>query len=242
MGNSKSKSEQKRNKSNRNEYTSNLTKLETSSSSSSSSSSLPSSSLPSSTNSSSNNEAEVLANSLLKLLEKLEELSNAAKTSSDKHSCTCDCCKKSDFSEYRYKCLVCDDYDLCGSCFEKRNINGNHALSHPLVRFDLPDELFGLQFENSEINLSNFIKIFKNEIHEGVKCDNCSNNPIRGLRLKCDTCHDYDLCVDCFKDKKSSKLFYILVSSYCSQSAKFLCNLMVLCMNEYVLIILHIFS
>ena len=29
-------------------------------------------------------------------------------------------------------------------------------------------------------------------------------NQIKGLRFKCDTCVDYDLCFDCYKSKKSN--------------------------------------
>ena len=153
---------------------------------------------------SSNNEAEILNNALLKLLEKLEELSTSLSTNKDIHNCTCDCCKKTDFTEYRYKCLICNDYDLCGKCFEKRNINQEHMLCHPVVRFDVPTEIFGLKFENSEINLTNFENSFKSETHEGVTCDICLKAPIKGLRLKCDTCNDFDVCFDCYSKKKST--------------------------------------
>lgn len=172
------------------------------SSSSSSSSSSSASTTPAT---SSKNDIELLNNALIKLLERLEELSTSSNSGKDIHSCTCNFCNKNDFTEYRYKCLVCDDYDLCGKCFEKRNIDQDHKLSHPVVRFDVPDEIFGLKFENSEINLSNFVNSFKNEIHEGVTCDICLKIPIKGLRLKCDTCNDFDLCYDCYAKEKNSK-------------------------------------
>lgn len=34
-------------------------------------------------------------------------------------------------------------------------------------------------------------------IHEGIECDGCSVNPIRGLRFKCSVCKNYDLCSAC---------------------------------------------
>ena len=120
------------------------------------------------------------------------------------HTSRCDLCGRTNFVEYRYKCLVCDDYDLCGVCFEKRQVNKTHQLSHPLVRFEQPDELFGLKFKHTELNIPNLEKIFKNETHDGVKCDCCQMQPLKGLRFKCDTCHDYDLCLNCFKAKKTS--------------------------------------
>jgi hypothetical protein len=116
----------------------------------------------------------------------------------------CDVCKKEDFLEYRYKCLICEDYDQCGKCFERRKINQNHYLSHPMVRFDFPGELFGAKFKNSQINIMNFFSIFKNEIHQGVRCNFCSMSSILGLRFKCDVCNNFDLCFDCYKKDKSS--------------------------------------
>ena len=122
----------------------------------------------------------------------------------DMHYCICDFCKKSNFTEYRYKCLVCDDYDLCGRCFESRNLSKNHLLCHALVRFDFPGELFGIKFKDNEINLANFMNIFQNEKHSGVKCNLCSVIPIRGLRFKCDKCIDFNVCSSCYKKSKSS--------------------------------------
>jgi hypothetical protein len=34
-------------------------------------------------------------------------------------------------------------------------------------------------------------------IHEGIICDGCGMNPIRGLRFKCGSCADFDFCSSC---------------------------------------------
>ena len=38
-------------------------------------------------------------------------------------------------------------------------------------------------------------------IHHGVECDGCGASPIRGLRFKCTTCPDYDLCRTCYRHR-----------------------------------------
>lgn len=115
------------------------------------------------------------------------------------HNFGCDFCKKTDFLEYRYKCLICDNYDLCGTCFEKRKTNNDHDICHPMVRFDSPNTFHGLNFEKSELRLHNLIDIFKNETHTGVECSICNAYPIKGLKFKCDSCFDYNICFDCYK-------------------------------------------
>jgi len=40
-------------------------------------------------------------------------------------------------------------------------------------------------------------------IHHGVTCDHCGACPIAGPRFKCTTCHNYDLCGNCFTQKTS---------------------------------------
>jgi len=38
--------------------------------------------------------------------------------------------------------------------------------------------------------------------HNGVRCDECDEDPIRGIRWKCVVCHDYDLCHRCYMSNK----------------------------------------
>ena len=39
-------------------------------------------------------------------------------------------------------------------------------------------------------------------VHQGIKCDGCEMNPIKGLRYECLDCHDYDLCERCYNKEK----------------------------------------
>ena len=50
----------------------------------------------------------------------------------------CDNCGEWDFRDFRYKCLVCQNYDLCGRCFERRYYNKTHDTSHPVLLIDVP--------------------------------------------------------------------------------------------------------
>jgi hypothetical protein len=38
-------------------------------------------------------------------------------------------------------------------------------------------------------------------VHYGVTCDGCAASPIRGLRFKCGTCSNYDLCRNCYRHR-----------------------------------------
>ena len=82
----------------------------------------------------------------------------------------CNYCKKIGFDGYRYKCLECDNYYMCNSCFEKRRYNKSHEIGHKMVRFDEPDVLFGSRYKSYDINLSNFIKLYNEEIHKKISC------------------------------------------------------------------------
>jgi hypothetical protein len=57
--------------------------------------------------------------------------------SSAAHQCICDGCPKRPFEGRRYRCTVCDDYDLCETCY-KKNV---HHLSHRFMQFDRPGSL-----------------------------------------------------------------------------------------------------
>jgi len=47
---------------------------------------------------------------------------------------SCDICGSKNMLGTRWKCTVCDDYDLCDDCYH----NDRHDLSHQFWRYDLP--------------------------------------------------------------------------------------------------------
>jgi len=50
------------------------------------------------------------------------------------HKISCDGCGKVGLDVgNRYKCSVCDDFDLCSSCFKSKFTGGNHNASHKMV-------------------------------------------------------------------------------------------------------------
>jgi hypothetical protein len=52
----------------------------------------------------------------------------------DKHQCHCDGCGWQFFTGTRYRCTVCNDYDLCSPCYN-RNV---HDLTHPFKQINKP--------------------------------------------------------------------------------------------------------
>lgn len=120
-------------------------------------------------------------------------------------SVTCDSCEAKDFSSKRYKCLMCDDYDLCENCFKTRRTSLEHKLDHPMVRYDKPDQILDLDMKEiqklDELKLESLAEILKNDIHSSIDCRVCKKKPLTGVRLKCDTCFDYSLCLECFGRK-----------------------------------------
>ena len=118
--------------------------------------------------------------------------------SGGKHSCKCSYCSKNDFSGYRYKCLECYEYDLCNQCFEKRKFNESHLTSHKVIRFSEPNKsICGTNLKKEDLYLDKLKETYSNARHLNVKCNICKCEPIKGLRFKCDSCVDFNVCEKC---------------------------------------------
>ena len=50
------------------------------------------------------------------------------------HDCTCDGCRRVCFEGTRYRCTVCNDFDLCKTCYT----SNLHDLSHAFTQIDRP--------------------------------------------------------------------------------------------------------
>ena len=108
----------------------------------------------------------------------------------------CDGCGKNPIQGLRYKCSICEDYDLCEKCLD----NGVHddQSDHGFTEFSYNTN------QNNPQELSNVesgIEESKGAVHKGIGCDGCKMFPIIGTRHKCTECKKYNICEEC-KEKK----------------------------------------
>ena len=48
-----------------------------------------------------------------------------------------------------------------------------------------------------ELDVMKYKESTRHIIHQGIVCNNCNKNNIHGIRFKCFTCQDYNICEDC---------------------------------------------
>ena len=91
---------------------------------------------------------------------------------------SCNICGVYPITGSRFKCLSCNDFDLCSSCVD------DHPIDHELLLIQSVDSA-----------------MFP---HAGVTCDLCQISPILGVRYKCTICSNFDLCTSCFSSHPSN--------------------------------------
>ncbi|CAF3170654.1 unnamed protein product [Rotaria sp. Silwood2] len=160
-------------------------------------------------NSNSNNEQDEAAirNAVLMKLLQLVIAGGSANDddNGEAHKVRCVACGTNPIRSDRYKCLNCEKLSLCARCFERRRESDTHKSGHAFVHFKSPGELFGRSVTDDDVTLTKLKEFYGNDVHESISCDGCKSQSIKGLRFKCDTCPNYDLCQQCLEKKVTTQ-------------------------------------
>jgi serine/threonine protein kinase len=130
----------------------------------------------------------------------------------------CDSCNTKNIVYNRYKCFVCENYDLCSLCFENRILKPNeknqHQLSHLMVLINEPinnrltKEEYSQFFEGVSLKKGDIINKYladKGISHQEIQCIEClrkgKKGNIVGIRYQCDDCFKVNYCHNCYKVK-----------------------------------------
>lgn len=118
-----------------------------------------------------------------------------AQVQSQVHSTVgCDQCGVTPIVGTRYKCTGRDNYDLCAAC-EAAASNQPYPMLKVTDPLQAPvDFTYEVRHGKPAPSLS---PLQGNQVHYGVRCDECGKNPIQGVRYKCAIRNDFDLCAAC---------------------------------------------
>jgi next-to-BRCA1 protein 1 len=105
---------------------------------------------------------------------------------------TCNCCMQEHPEAEFLHCSVCEDFDLCQSCFAKdsHGHHPKHGFAPAVKGTKMPDRI--------HVKMSPG----RNRMHHAI-CDGCDQS-IFGVRHKCLDCPDWDYCADCIKAVKNT--------------------------------------
>jgi hypothetical protein len=108
----------------------------------------------------------------------------------------CDSCGTMPILGVRHKCTVCEDYDLCGNCFAKKD----HDPSHIFLCIRRPGHLNPAHVPCLYPEGWRSTSVFRGNTHVGIRCSHCGLFPVVGVRYRCENCPDYNLCEKCGKE------------------------------------------
>eukprot|EP00002_Diphylleia_rotans_P026181 TRINITY_DN5209_c0_g1_i1.p1 TRINITY_DN5209_c0_g1~~TRINITY_DN5209_c0_g1_i1.p1 ORF type:complete len:1235 (-),score=181.18 TRINITY_DN5209_c0_g1_i1:275-3979(-) len=103
---------------------------------------------------------------------------------------TCDLCSTKVLTGPRLVCLNCANFDVCHGCYYPGRMA--HPEDHVFLLLRVQASDFSIMQPCRGLSMQ-----AGNTTHQGVTCDLCRRGPIQGIRLKCCTCDDYDVCMDC---------------------------------------------
>lgn len=102
-----------------------------------------------------------------------------------------------------YKCLQCDQTNLCGVCYEKQaplvlphRYNHPHILLNQFGYIQLPEKVLdGIQKQGLQKSQQ---RALEGGIYFDQQCTSCASPSIEGMLYKCDVCPAVCLCHDCY--------------------------------------------
>jgi len=108
----------------------------------------------------------------------------------------CDFCNTSPLPGRRFRCNVCEDFDVCGKCLAGESFS--HP-PHPFTEIDVHGKVVGMPGTHNQP-----MKHGSQDatMHVGITCDICNTSPLTGKRFKCNTCDDFDVCGKCLSGDK----------------------------------------
>lgn len=107
----------------------------------------------------------------------------------------CDGCNVSPVLGDRFKCTICVDFDLCSKCENSGKSFGRHSAQHNMIKVAAPGQ--PIRPRCPVMSEPTATATGPSDVHAGVRCDGCSVLPIKGIRYKCTSCPNFDLCEDC---------------------------------------------
>lgn len=88
----------------------------------------------------------------------------------------CNHCSQNPIIGKRFKCKICNDFDLCEKCISSHDSKHSFEIIYKSIHQKLPSS----------------------EIHDEIICDGCQICPIIGLRFQCLECFAFDYCEKCY--------------------------------------------